>query len=201
MTKTISINLGGLLFHIDQKAFDTLQAYLESIEKQFRNEKEAREILDDIESRIAELLAERINRDENLVSETLISDIIEIMGEPQDFIDEEDAEATQARPKSERKRSNKRMYRNPDDRILGGVCSGLGAYFNLDAWLFRSLFIIFTIFGFAGAIIYLILWLAIPEAQTTAQKLEMRGEPITIENIKNTVKEEFENVKKNMRFK
>ena len=96
--------------------------------------------------------------------------------------------------------TTKRLYRDPDNRVLGGVCGGLGAYFNNDPLLFRILFIIIFFGMGSGLIIYLILWIAIPEARTTAQKLEMRGEPITIENIKKAVREEFENVKKNMKF-
>lgn len=201
MTKTISINLGGLLFHIDDKAFETLKAYLQSIEKQFKDEKEKREIIADIEARIAELLSERLDRNTDLVTEEDISTVISIMGEPHDFVDDENQEPQGAsKQQYHRTYSTKRMYRNPDDRIFGGVCSGLGAYFNVDSWVFRTIFIIFTIFFFVGFVVYVILWIATPEAITTAQKLEMRGEPITVENIKNAVKEEFDNVKHRMQF-
>jgi phage shock protein C len=120
------------------------------------------------------------------------------MGEPHDFMEDEVEPSGGNKKTYHRATTNKRMYRNPDDRILGGVCSGLGAYFNTDPWIFRTLFIVFSIFFLSGIIIYLILWIAIPEAKTSAQKLEMRGEPITVDNIKNAVKNEFDRVKNRM---
>ena len=92
------------------------------------------------------------------------------------------------------------MYRDPDHRILGGVCSGMGAYWHIDPLIVRILFLV-TFFGFGiGLLIYLLLWVVIPVARTTAQKLEMRGEPVTVENIKRFVREEFRNVKKNIKL-
>lgn len=197
MTQTISINLGGLLFHIDDEAYEILKGYLQAIERQFRDEKDKKDIIQDIESRLSELFNERINRQKDLIRVSDVNAVIAIMGEPQDFVDDEEPQNADS-SNSKKAKASKRMYRDPDDRILGGVCSGLGAYFNTDPWIFRALFIVFSIFFLTGIIIYLILWIAIPEALTSAQKLEMRGEPITVENIKNTVKSEFENVKRKM---
>lgn len=200
MTKTISINLGGLLFHIDDEAYRILQAYLEAVEKQFRHEPEKKDIMLDIESRIAELFDERIDRNKDLITVEVVNAIINIMGQPHDFAEEDEAEP-EPKSKSYRKSSHtKRMYRDTDNRMLGGVCAGLGAYFDTDPWIFRAIFIVFGFFFLAGIIIYLILWIAIPEAVTSAQKLEMRGQPITVENIKNAVKMEFDNVKRKMKF-
>ncbi len=196
MTQTISINLGGLLFHIDDEAYKILKSYLQAIERQFFDEKEKRSIMQDIESRLSELFAERINRQKDLIRVDDIKAIITVMGEPHDFVDDADDPQKNKGSNYYKERTSKRMYRNPDDRVLGGVCSGLGAYFGTDTWVFRVIFIVFGVFFFAGIIIYLILWIAIPEAITSAQKLEMRGKPITVENIKNTVKDEFENVKR-----
>ena len=92
------------------------------------------------------------------------------------------------------------MYRDPDTRILGGVCGGMGAYWHIDPIIVRVLFLI-ALFGFGiGFLLYILLWIVIPVAKTTAQKLEMRGEPVTVENIKRFVREEFGNVKKSMKF-
>ena len=97
--------------------------------------------------------------------------------------------------------TTKRLYRDSDNRVLGGVCGGLGAYLNTNTIIIRIIFILLAFPGMgSGIIIYLILWIVIPEATTTAQKLEMRGEPITLENIKKAVRDEFENVKRNMKF-
>lgn len=198
MTQTISINLGGLLFHIDDEAFKLLDNYLKAIEKQFKGEAERSEIMTDIEARISELFCERIDRKKDLVTQNEVQAVMNIMGEPHNFKDEEEPEPKTRRERIKAKRTSKRMYRDIDDRVLGGVCSGLGAYFRIDPWIFRVLFIVFTFFFFSGFFIYLILWITIPEAITTAQKLEMHGKPIDIENIKNKVKEEFDNVKNRM---
>lgn len=200
MTKTITINLGGLLFHIDDEAYRILQSYLEAVEKQFGHEPEKKDIMLDIESRIAELLAERIDRNKDLISVDVVNAIISIMGQPHDFAAGDDPEPESKSKNQRRGEQTKRMYRDTDNRLLGGVCSGLGAYFAADPWIFRILFIVFGFFFLTGIVIYLILWIAIPEALTSAQKLEMRGQPITIENIKNAVKMEFDNVKKKMKF-
>lgn len=198
MTQTISINLGGLLFHIDDEAFRLLDNYLKAIEQQFTGEAEKKEIIADIEARIAELLIERIDRKKDLVTQNEVSAIMNIMGEPHNFIDDDEPEPKKRRERARREQTSKRMYRDVDERLIGGVCSGLGAYFRIDPWIFRVLFIVFTFFFLSGFIIYLILWITIPEAITTAQKLEMHGRPIDIENIKNKVKEEFNNVKNRM---
>ena len=198
MTQTISINLGGLLFHIDDEAYEILKSYIQAIERQFIDEKEKRDIIQDIEARLAELFSGKIDRQKDLIRVDDVNTVIKIMGEPHDFVDDDEESQKDSSNNYRKERASKRMYRNPDERILGGVCSGLGAYFNTDTWIFRAIFIVFSIFFFAGVIIYLILWIAIPDAKTSAQKLEMRGEPITVENIKNTVKSEFESVKKKM---
>ena len=198
MTKTISINLGGLLFHIDDEAFEILKSYLQAIEKQFSDEREKKEIMQDIEARLAELLNERMDRQKDLIRMNDVNSVISIMGEPHDFIQDDEDQTHDQRQYNKRVKPSKRMYRNSESRVLGGVCSGLGAYFNIDPWIFRVLFIVFSVFFLSGIVIYIILWIAIPEAITSAQKLEMRGEPITIENIKNTVKSEFDNLKERM---
>ena len=197
MTKTISVNLGGQLFHIDEEAHRLLETYLLAIERQFSNEPDKKEILADIELRLAELFSEKINRSKNVISTDDVNYVISIMGEPEAFAQEEE-ESQQQKRTYQKSYSNKRMFRDPDNRILGGVCSGLGAYFDLDPWIFRIIFIVIGFFFLSGLIIYLILWVAIPEALTAAQKLEMRGEPINIENIKNAVRNEFENVRQRM---
>jgi len=200
MTKTISINLGGLLFHIDDLAFQHLQAYLEAIERQFSNETERKEIMQDIDSRISELFSERINREKEVVSAAVVEAVIGIMGEPLDFAPSNETSYSEHKNENSKRGIHKRMYRDPDERVLGGVCAGLAAYFNSESWLFRILFIAFSFFFLSGALIYLALWIIIPEANTTAQKMEMRGEPITIENIKNTVISEFERVKQRIKW-
>lgn len=199
MNKTISINLGGLVFHIDEEAYEVLNSYIIAVEKQFENDSDKEDIISDIELRLAELFSERIDRHHDLITIEIVNQVIEIMGEPDEFADEEAGSGGQET--NYRQTTSKRMYRDPDNRVLGGVCSGIGAYFHMDPLVFRILFIVFSLAFFSGIVIYLLLWIVIPEARTTAQKLEMRGEPITIENIKKAVKDEFENVKRKMNIK
>ncbi|MGE0090848.1 MAG: PspC domain-containing protein, partial [Bacteroidales bacterium] len=197
---TVTINLGGFIFHIDDDAYQILHSYLIAIERQFANETDSKEIISDIESRLAELFTETLGNKKDVISKDDVAKVIAIMGEPHDFSVEDEQDNQSKRKNMTNYQTTKRLYRDLENRILGGVCGGLGAYFNADPLLFRILFII-IFFGLgSGLIIYIILWIAIPEARTTAQKLEMRGEPITIENIKKAVREEFENVKNNMKF-
>jgi phage shock protein C len=92
------------------------------------------------------------------------------------------------------------MYRDPDNRVIGGVCSGMGAYWNIDPVILRIIFIALILAGGVGVMVYLILYIVLPEAKTTAQKIEMKGEPVNIHNIKEAVKNEFDSVRKNMKF-
>jgi len=206
MKTTITINLGGRVFHIDDDAYEMLHTYLIAIEKQFISDDERKEVMSDVEARLSELFTETLGQKRDVIMKEDVTKVIEIMGEPKDFIDEESANGTSDSGKSSSKKTTssktttKRLFRDPDNRVLGGVCSGLGAYFRIDPVIFRILFVLISLGMGSGIIIYLILWIVIPEATTTAQKLEMRGEPITIENIKKAVREEFENVRKNMKF-
>lgn len=205
MKTTITINLGGIVFHIDDDAYEMLHTYLIAIEKQFTSDEERQEVMSDIEARLSELFTETLNEKRDVIMKDDVSKVIEIMGEPKEFSgDEANNKSSKSSKQTKRKnmynRNSKKMYRDPDNRILGGVCSGLSAYFNVDPIVFRIIFILISLGMGSGLIIYIILWIVIPEASTTAQKLEMRGEPITIENIKKAVREEFENVKKKMKF-
>lgn len=199
MKTTITINLGGLVFHIDDDAYEMLNTYLIAIEKQFASEDDRKDIMTDIETRLAELFTEFLDGKRDVIMKDDVSKVIEILGQPEDFIEEEPT-TEQSKKKSTTYHATKRLYRDPDNRFLGGVCGGLGAYFNVDPVIFRIIFIIIFFGMGSGLIIYIILWIAMPEATTTAQKLEMRGEPVTVENIKKAVREEFENVRKNMKF-
>ena len=145
MTKTISINLGGVLFQIDDKAFRLLQNYLNAIERRFPNPKEREEIMDDIEQRLSELFKERLSPSKTLINVDDVNQVILVMGEPDAFVSGSEY-SNSSTSGTNFDTVTKRLYRNPDDRMLGGVCSGLGAYFDTAPWLFRGLFMAFTIF-------------------------------------------------------
>ncbi len=199
MEKAISVNLGGMVFDTDLSAFEMLQAYLGSIEKEFINETEKKEIMADIESRIAELFLERVDHQKQVITIEDIKAVMKILGEPEDFAPEEEENTDRGKQKKQ-KQASKRLYRDTERRIFGGVCAGLGAYFKTDPLVFRILFALLILFMGTGLILYLILWMVIPEATTTAQKLEMQGEPVNIDNIVKSIKNEFEDVRKKMNF-
>ncbi len=194
MKKTIKIKLSGIIFHIDDDAYSLLRKYLDSLNDYFKAKKEGKEVMQDIESRIAEIFQQKINVSKEVISQEDVTSTIEVMGEAKDIIDEEDLQD----PGTEKRhtQSGRRLYRDPDNAVLGGVCGGLGAYFNTDPIWFRIIFLILLLVYGAG-LVYIILWIVLPKAETSAQKLEMKGENITVHNIEKTVKEEFDNVKSN----
>ena len=198
MKKTFSINLNGIVFNIDEDAYDKLHLYLSSIERHFSKEEERKEIIVDIEARLAEIFSGKIKPTKQVINVDDVDDVIRMMGQPGDFADEESEEIPKEDPLYHKK--YRRMYRDPDSRVIGGVCSGLSAYFGIDPVFLRLIFLI-AFFGFGvGLLIYLILWIVLPEARTTAQKLEMRGEKVNVSNIGNFVKDEFNNMKRNISF-
>ncbi len=200
MTKTLSIQLGGMLFQIDAQALAYLENYLHTIENQLIEEESRNEIMQDIECRMAELLSEKIDRQRDFIETKDVDYLIGILGQPTDFAPNYDVSDDHDLNSGNNRAFTKRLYRDPDHRMLGGVCSGLAAYFNNDPWVIRLLFIGISFFFLTGLLVYVILWIVVPEAVTPTQKLEMKGEPVTIESIKNAVKEEFEQMKKRMNW-
>ena len=194
MKITVSINIGGIAFHIDEDAYGELKLYLRNLERHFAGEESLSEIMADIEARMAELLKARVNDYKQVITINDIREVISILGTPEDIGGESDWSAHESFSSS----GYHRMYRDPDKRIIAGVCSGVGAYWRLEPWIVRLIFILLVITGGLGILIYIVLWIVLPEARTTAQKIEMRGKPVNIHNITDSVKEEFENVKKNM---
>ncbi|MFO7756143.1 MAG: PspC domain-containing protein [Bacteroidales bacterium] len=193
MKITVSINIGGMAFHIDEDAYTELKVYLRSLDRYFARETSSAEIMSDIEARIADLLKARINDYKQVITIEDVREVISILGTPEDIRDDSGAgqESTASSP-------YRRMYRDPDNRIIAGVCSGMAAYWRIDPWIVRVIFIVISLPGGLGILIYLILWIVLPEARTTAQKIEMKGDPVNIHNIKNSVRQEFDNVKDNM---
>lgn len=190
MNKTVTVNISGFVFYIEEEAFNVLSTYLNRIKSIFQSEESSDEIIDDVEARIAELFKERLDGVKEVVNMKDVDEVIQIMGKPEDYVEDGAYEqpSSDSYAKSERNDSqSKKLYRDPDDKILGGVCTGLGHYFGLDAALIRIAFILVFLFGTAGGWIYIILWIVVPKAESTAEKLKMKGEPITVESIKKKV--------------
>jgi phage shock protein PspC (stress-responsive transcriptional regulator) len=180
------INISGFVFHIDEDAYLMLSQYLEKLKKHFSGKEDADEILGDIESRISEILQERLSETKQVVTLKDVEEVMAIMGQPVQF-DDDDATTTL---EEQDQRGTKRFYRNVDDRLIAGVCSGIASYFHTDPVWIRLIFFITVMAGGSGILAYLILWIVIPEAKTTAEKLEMRGERINISNIERKMREE-----------
>ncbi|MFC2087398.1 PspC domain-containing protein, partial [Bacteroidota bacterium] len=177
--------------YIEEEAYEELKNYLDEIDYYFQNSKEKKEIIEDIESRIAEIFSGKINKEKQVINLTDVKEVIELIGLAEE-IGEGAKSSGQDRKKEKFKNegytyTNRRLYRDPDNKVLGGVCGGMGVYFKFDPVILRVIFVItFLTFG-VGLFIYLILWLVIPEARTPAQKCEMRGEPINISNIEKNI--------------
>ena len=194
MNKTVNINLGGMFFHIDEDAFQKLTRYFDAIKRSLSNSSGHDEIIKDIEMRVSELLNEKQKSDKHVVGLKDVDEVIAVMGQPEDYIIEDD-KTNEHSYRSSTTTSTKKLYRDRDKGMVGGVSSGLGYYFGIDAVWFRLFFVLLVLAGFgAGFLAYIILWIVTPEASTTSEKLEMTGEPVTISNIEKKVREEFENV-------
>lgn len=192
MIKTLSINLGGIVFQIDEDAYEALRRYLDTITRYYKYTEGRDEIVTDIEARLSELFTERQQRSGySVISMGDIEEVIEVMGRPEDFDDEGDRFGDEPRPGDGRD-SSRRLYRDTEDGVLAGVCSGLAAYWGVKdplwirlGFIATALFSAFTL----GVIIYIILWIVVPEARTSAQKLEMRGEPVNVSNLEKKIRE------------
>jgi len=183
MNKLIQVNIGGLVFQIDEGAYLKLDKYLSSIKRKYEKEEGGKEIISDIELRIAEVFNENAELGKAIMMED-VDRIIEMMGQPEDFEEASDEEVYSER---ETKRS-RRFFRDGENRMLGGVCSGFGAYFDIDPLWIRLAFVAAFFFGGSGLLLYIVLWIIMPEAKTTTEKLEMKGERVTISNIERSIK-------------
>lgn len=194
MNKTVNINLGGMVFHIDEDAYLKLTRYFDAIKRSLTNSSGQDEIIKDIEMRISELLIEKQKSDKHVVGLKDVDEVIAVMGQPEDYI-LEDEEKTGQSFNDYGTRKHKKLYRDKEKGMIGGVATGLGHYFGIDAVWIKIIFLVFVFAGFGtGILAYFVLWIVTPEAVTTSEKLEMTGEPVTISNIEKKVREEIENL-------
>ncbi|MDQ3110426.1 MAG: PspC domain-containing protein [Bacteroidota bacterium] len=199
----MTINISGIIFHIEEDAYDKLGSYLRTVRSRFSEEDGRDDIMADIESRIAEILNERVGPSKQVVLMTDVDYVISLMGEPEAISDQEEKQESTGNKSAADdsdfetdKTRRRRLYRDTDDKIVGGVCSGLGYYFNVDPiWIRLAFVVVFFLFG-TGVLFYILLLIIIPKAETTAEKLEMRREPVDVNNISKKVKEEFGDFKK-----
>ncbi|MBP6313209.1 MAG: PspC domain-containing protein [Flavobacteriales bacterium] len=202
MKKTLTANISGTVFHIEEDAYEKLQRYLASIRGQFTGTEGRDEIMADIEARIAELFQERLDGKRQVVNVDDVAHVIGIMGQPEDYMDStsDDENTTRTAPNSDPNwtygggRKHRRLMRDTEDKWVGGVLSGVGAYFGFDPLILRLIYIALLFMG-VGVLIYIILWIVVPPADSAADRLEMRGEPVTVDNLKKVFDEGADRVR------
>ena len=183
MKKTLTVNLNNIVFHIDDDAYDMLQTYLHEIADHFEADDEKKEIMADIEARIAELFTEKLQKSKNVINLIDVQEIIEIMGKPSQYTSEEEQPEAQKTEKKQQK--TRRFYRDPENAILGGIAGGIAAYFGWDVTLVRILLVVSVFVGMGFIIpVYIVVWFVAPQAITASQRLEMQGEDVTVDSIK-----------------
>ena len=270
MKKNISINISGIIFHIEEDGYERLKKYLDSINKYFSSFEDSTEILADIESRIAEIFLSKLNEGKQVITAEDVNSLMQTMGSVSDFraAEEEEVIGGSPRPSSEEKSKsagqeegyssykppkqllrdekrkilggvcagiahyanidpvwirllfalftafygitfviyiilwvampgsfdieepadNKKMFRDPETKALGGVSGGIAVYFGIDITIVRILFIVFTLVGGLGLLVYIVLWVILPEAHTITDRMQMQGEPVTLSNIESNIK-------------
>ncbi|MDR0738471.1 MAG: PspC domain-containing protein [Prevotellaceae bacterium] len=184
MKKVITANIGGYCFTIEEDAYARLSRYLESFKATIADKREADEVMEDIEQRIAEIFKEQVTGMQQVVDTILVGKVIAVLGMPEGNAPYTEKEM----PEPAAFKKTRRLFRDPDNIVFGGVCSGLAAYFGIDKVLVRLLFFAAFFLGSFGFWVYIILWIVTPKANTVAEKLEMHGEPVTVENIWNYTK-------------
>jgi len=176
MKRTIQINLAGTIFNIDDDAYEVLREYLNAVERQFMASVEGREVMHDLEMRMSELYIERLKPLRHVISLEDVQEVLKVLGAPEDISGRPGGGSAYSQARSnvyDDRRRSRRMYRDGQDKSIGGVCSGLAYYFNTDPLLIRILFIISLFMGF-GFLLYIILWIVLPQAQTDEQIKEMK---------------------------
>ncbi len=196
MKKAISISIGGIVFNIEEDAYSSLQQYLNRLHRIFDKSEGGDEIMEDIEIRISELFSQKIKSSAEAINQSHVTEVISILGQPEDYQTESDFDDEEKNhEQSTDFVKNKKLYRDADDKIIAGVCSGLAHYFGWDVTWVRLAFVVLMFFPPFVYLVYIILWIVIPKALTTSEKLHMRGKSVTIENIKKKVDQSFEEVK------
>jgi phage shock protein PspC (stress-responsive transcriptional regulator) len=193
MNKTVNINLGGIFFHIDEDAYQKLTRYFEAVKRSLTGNGGQDEIMNDIETRISEIFSERISSNNHVVVLQDVDAMIAIMGQPEDYQLEQDETSSQQTFQNQSKNRGKKLFRDMDNKILGGVSAGFAHYLGIDSLWIRLALVLIVIAGFGSPIlVYILFWVLVPKAITTADKLAMTGEPANLFNIEKKVREELD---------
>ena len=200
MKKTVSVNIRGINFIIEEDAYELLQQYLDRLSITLKNEQGSREIIEDVELRIAELCLQKLSGNKSVVELNDIEEIIGIMGDPSQYIDEEDTSDFREKSNEEKSTtdhdSEKKLFRDTDNAVIAGVCSGIASFLKIDVVIIRAIFVIMFLFAGFGVPLYLILWIIVPKTKSTIDRLRMKGKPITVETVREEVENAAENISK-----
>ncbi|HMM04552.1 MAG: PspC domain-containing protein [Dysgonomonas sp.] len=186
MKKVIEVSIGGINFTMEDDAYYRLKEYLRRFEETISDKKEAREVMEDVEARVAEIFQKEMKFSNQVVDMRLVQVVIDHLGEVETKTQNENQSSSQSNydPGEEYTRGNKKFYRDMDDKMLAGVCSGIATYTGVDVTIIRLIFVALA-FAYGSAILaYFILWIVSPRAETIAQKLELRGYAPTADNIR-----------------
>jgi phage shock protein PspC (stress-responsive transcriptional regulator) len=198
MNKTIIININGTVFHIEEDAYEILKAYMTAVTRHFMNSADSLEITTDIENRIAEMFTEILTREgKQVVVAQDVNTVVEQMGSVEDFEAEESGE--RPNPVYGYTTENRRLFRDGDDHLVGGVAAGISNYFDIDAIWVRLAFVLLCGGGGVGLLLYIILWIVVPKAVTRADRMAMKGQKLDLQGFKLNFEEELSNVKGNLK--
>lgn len=191
MNKTIIININGTVFHIEEDAYEILKAYMTNVKRHFMNSADSLEITTDIENRIAEMFNEILLKEgKQVVVDTDVQSVIDQMGHVEDFEEFAD-DSNDGNNTFNYNTGERRLFRDPDDRIISGVCAGIANYFNMQpVWIRLAFALTFFFFG-TGLLLYIILWIVIPQAVTRADRMAMRGLRPDLQGFKINMQEEM----------
>lgn len=199
MKKTVSVNIKGTNFLIEEDAYELLQDYLDRLATALTNDEGSKEIIEDVELRIAEICSSKLSDSKTVIELADIQDILAALGDPADFVDEDEETASKSTSDDESKQSHKendrRLFRDTDAAAVGGVCAGIANYFAIDVVVARAIFVIFFLFAGFGLPLYIILWVIIPRAESTIDKLRMKGRRVTVESVKREVEDAAQKIK------
>lgn len=193
MNKTVSCNISGLIFNLEELAYEKLSQYLNVLKSSLNGSDGGDEVYSDIELRIAELFSNKLSSSKQVIVMADVEEVVAALGDPKDYVEQEEQGGSNDdadRYSSTTESTDKKLFmRDTDNGVIAGVCAGISSYFGIDLTLVRVLFIIFLLFPGFGGLVYIILWIAAPSAKTASEKLRLRGEPVNIDTLKREVQE------------
>ena len=198
MNKTIIININGTVFHIEEDAYEVLKNYMTDVKRHFMNSADSLEITTDIENRIAEMFNELLAREnKQVIVEQDVNSIINQMGTVADFERSEQDTEPSFTDTYYSGGATRRLFRDPDDHLIAGVCSGIANYFDIDVVWIRLAFCLIVLAGGAGILLYIVLWIVVPKAVTRMDKMAMKGEKMNLEGFKRNFEQEMGSMRQN----